>query len=155
MSFTEIEPFVTDNEREHFLSRIDEPNWYQHKSTVSGRQSPLQFKPVTYRGIQAFLMKMDPNTIQEWHTDSVKMQRNTLIIHPLTENYSPFMSENGSSTKPIIADTQSKHAVFNNDQARLNLQIPFPDLYNDVHADKNSVVWKLLNRFYKENNEQR
>ena len=155
MSFIEIEPFVTKAERQSFLFRIDESDWYHHKSTVSGRQSPLQFKPIIYRGVSACLMKMDPNTIQEWHTDSVKMQRNTLILHPLTENYSPFMGKDGSSTKPIIANAQSKHAVFNNENIRLNLQIPFPNAFDDVHADKNSVVWKLLNRFYKENNEQR
>ena len=153
MSFIEIEPFVTEAERQYFLLKIDEPNWYQHKSTVSGRKSPLQFKEIEYRGIKAALMKMDPNTTQDWHTDGIDLKRNTLVLHPLTKNYSPFMSKDGSSTKPIIANTQAKHAVFNNENVRLNLQIPFSAAFDDVHADKNSVVWKLLNRFYKENNE--
>ena len=155
MSFIEIEPFVTEEEKLYFFTKIDEDNWYQHKSTVSGRQSPLQFKEIEYRGVRAGLMMMYPNTTMWWHTDGYNLDRNTIILHPLTNNYSPFLSEDGSSSKPIIANTQARHAVFNNANIRLNLQIQFPDLYNDVHADKNSVVWKLLNRFYKENNEQR
>lgn len=155
MSFIEIEPFVTEEEKLYFFTKIDEDDWYHHKSTVSGRQSPLQFKEIEYRGVRAALMKMDPNTTMWWHTDGISLNRPTVIIHPLTNNYSPFLSEDGFSSKPIIANTQAKHAVFNNENIRLNLQIQFPDLYNDVHADKNSVVWKLLNRFYKENNEQR
>lgn len=153
MSFIEIEPFITDEERKYCLSKIDDYDWYQHKSTVSGSKSPLQFKKIEYRGIEAALMKMDPNTTQGWHTDGINLKRNTVIIHPLTNNYAPFVSEGGSSTNPIIANTQVKHAVFNNENVRLNLQIPFPDAFYDVHSDKNSVLWKLLNRFYRENNE--
>ena len=153
MSFREIDPFVTDAERQHLLSRINDLNWYQHKSTVSGRLSPLQFKRINFRGVEAALMKMDPNTTQDWHTDGINLKRSTLILHPLTDNYSPFMSEQGQSDKPIIANTQTKHAVFNNNVYRLNLQIPFDVDYNDA-IQYNSPVWKLLNKFYKENYEQ-
>lgn len=154
MSFVEIPPFITEKEREYFLSKIDDPDWYQHKSTVSAKQSPLQFKQISFRGIAAALMKMDPNTIQDWHTDGINLKRNTLILHPISDNYSPFTCKSGSTSKPIIANTQEKHAVFNNNNVRLNLQIPFVEEYNDVHSNKNSVVWKLLDRFYEENNEQ-
>jgi len=150
--FKEIDPFVTDEERQYFISRINEPDWYQHKSTVSGRLSPLQFKRINYRGVEAVLMKMDPGTTQDWHTDGVNLKRNTLILHPLTDNYASFTSEQGQSDKPIITNTQAKHAVFNNGSTRLNLQIPFDVDYNHAMQD-NSIVWKLLNRFYKENNE--
>lgn len=150
MSFTEIDSFVTEEERLYFISRIDESDWYQHKSSVSGKKSPLQFKSIEYRGVQALLMKMDPNTTQDWHTDGGE-KRNTLILHPLTNHYAPFVSGAGESSKPIIADTQSKHAVFNNGNVRLNLQIAFPNHYKDVHEDKNSVLWKTLDRFYKGN----
>lgn len=152
MSFTEIESFVTDEERRYFLSRIDESNWYQHKSTVSGRLSPLQIKRVTFRGVDAALLKMDPDTTQDFHTDGVNLKRSTVIIHPLTDNYAPFTSKQGQSSKPIIANTQASHAVFNNNNTRLNLQIAFDVDYNDAIED-NSIVWNLLNRFYKENNE--
>lgn len=159
MSFTEIEPFVTDEERQYLLSRIDEENWFQHKSTVSGLLSPLQLKSIEYRGVSATLLKMDPNTTQDFHTDGVVLKRNTVIIHPLTDNYAPFSIEQISPTqlldqsaKPIIANTQARHAVFNNNNTRLNLQIPFNVDYNDSIQD-NSEVWNLLNRFYKENNE--
>jgi len=152
MSFTEIESFVTDEERQYFLSRIDESDWYQHKSTVSGRLSPLQIKRVTFRGVDAALLKMDPDTTQDFHTDGVNLKRSTVIIHPLTDNYAPFTSEQGQSSKPIIANTQASHAVFNNNNTRLNLQIAFDVDYNDAIED-NSIVWNLLNRFYKENNE--
>lgn len=153
MGFTEIMPFVTEKEREYFLSFLHDDDWYKHKSTVSGRESPLQFKAVKFREIDAYLMKMDPNTTQDWHTDSLKNNRATLILHPLTENYAPFQSLEGATSKPIIADVQSKHAVFNNNNIRMNLQIPFNIPYRDIHSDKNSVVWKLLNRFYKENDD--
>ena len=152
MSFTEIKPFVTEQEKEYFLSRLYEPDWYQHKSTVSGRLSPLQFKRIEYRGVEAALMKMDPYEVQGWHTDGVELKRSTVILHPLTDNYAPFSSMSGSSTTPIIANTQSKHAVFNNDKHRMNLQLAFDVDYNVGILD-NSPIWKLLNRFYKENNE--
>jgi hypothetical protein len=155
VSFTEIDPFVTEEEKQYFFTKIHEDNWYQHKSTHSGKLTPLKFKKVEYRGVVAGLMMMDPNTTMGWHTDGTSLNRNTIILHPLTDNYSPFVCEDGSSSKPIIANTQARHAVFNNGNIRLNLQFEFSDAYNDVHSDKNSVVWKLLNKFYKENNEQR
>ena len=150
MTFTEIKPFVTQQERALFLSRIDEQDWYQHRSTVSGQQSPLQFKRITYRGVDAALMKMDPNTIQNWHTDGVTLKRSTLILHPLTEKYAPYTTKTSQSVCPVIANTQAEHAVFNNNQIRLNLQIPFDVEYNEAMQD-NSIVWNMLNRFYEEN----
>lgn len=94
-------------------------------------------------------MKMDPNTIQDWHTDGVNLKRSTVIIHPLTDNYSPFKSKQGESIQPIIANTQEDHAVFNNNNVRMNLQIPFDVDYNDA-LDYNSVVSKTLREFYGE-----
>jgi len=152
MSFVEIAPFVTEQEKQYFLSRINETDWHQHKSTVSGRLSPLQFKRISYRGVEAALMKMDPNTTQDWHTDGVNLKRSTVILHPLTEDYAPFMSEVGQSSRPIIANTQAKHAVFNNSNSRMNLQIPFDIDYNEAIQD-NSEVRHILNRFYEENYE--
>jgi len=155
VSFTEINPFITEKERLFFISMEDSDDWIQHKSSVSGRLSPLFYKTIEYRGIKSYLLKMHPNAVQDWHTDGVTLKRNTLILHPLTENYAPYRSIDGVSAKPIIADTQVKHSVVNNEYTRMNLQIPFIESYKDVHANKNSVVWKLLNKFYKENNEQR
>jgi len=152
VSFIEIQPFITKQEKQQFLLRMHEPGWYQHKSTVSGRLSPLQFKQIKFRGIDAALMKMDPNTVQDWHTDGINLKRSTLILHPLTDEYAPFTVEDGHSSNPIIANTQAKHAVFNNNNYRLNLQIPF-DLEYYQAIKYNSDVWKLLNSFYKENNE--
>lgn len=149
MSFIEIKPFVTKIEKEHFLSMINETDWYQHKSTVSGRLSPLQFKRIEYRGVEAALMKMDPNTIQDWHTDGIHLKRSTLIIHPLTDDYAPFSSHVGLSDKPIVANTQEPHAVFNNDSIRMNLQIAFDVEYNDA-IDYNSDVSKMLRNFYEQ-----
>ena len=152
MSFTEIKPFLTDEEKQRFLARIDEDEWHQHKSTVSGKLSPLQFKRDKLRGIDVLLMKMDPNAVQDWHTDGVTLKRNTLILHPITDNYAPFQSEQGESTQPIIADTQARHAVFNNESTRLNLQIPFDVDYNDA-IKEDSPVWDVLNKLYKDDNE--
>ena len=151
MSFTVIKSFVTNEERQYLLSKIDEEDWYQHTSS-KGRPSPIQLKPVKYRNVNAVLLKLNPNTTQDFHTDGVNFKRRTVIIHPLTDNYAPFISKQGKSTKPIIANTQVSHAVFNNNTTRLNLQIPFDIDYNDAVQD-NSEVWNLLNRFYKENNE--
>ena len=155
MSFIEIPPFVTEKERLFFISMDDSDDWIQHKSSVSGRLSPLFYKIVYYRGIKSYLLKMYPNAVQDWHTDGVTLKRNTLILHPLTENYAPYRSIDGESTKPIIADTQVKHSVVNNEYTRMNLQIPFVYSYKDVLDDDNNIVWKLLDKFYKENDEQR
>lgn len=149
MNFREIPVFVTQDERAYFLSKITDTDWHQHRSTASGQLSPLQYKRIVYRGIEAGLMKMDANAIQDWHTDGVNLKRSTVIIHPLTDNYSPFKSKQGESVHPIIADTQQDHAVFNNNNVRMNLQIPFDVDYNDA-LDYNSVVSKTLRRFYGE-----
>ena len=93
MSFIEVNPFVTDEEKNFFLSKIDEDDWIQHRNTKSGTLSPLNFKgPFVFRKHEVFLMKMYPNAVQDWHTDGVQFKRSTLILHPLTDNYAPFQS---------------------------------------------------------------
>ena len=150
MSFIEVNPFVTDEEKNFFLSKIDEDDWIQHRNTKSGTLSPLNFKgPFVFRKHEVFLMKMYPNAVQDWHTDGVQFKRSTLILHPLTDNYAPFQSETDQSDKVIIADTQSKHAVFNNKETRLNLQIFFDVDYSEAIKD-NSIVWKTLKSFWNE-----
>ena len=161
--FKEIEPFLTNDEINEYLSMVDADGWHRHKSTQSGRVSPLQFKAVKFRNIvtnffkpddveNAMIMKMDPNEEMWWHTDGVGKRQTTIIhpIHPSTD-YAPFETRDEGkyyqSSKPIIANTLAEHAVFNNDNVRLNLQIPFNIEFEDA-IQEDSIVMKTLKQIY-------
>ena len=88
-------------------------------------------------GRRCGLLKIKPNEIQDWHTD--KVGRNTVLIYPLTDNYAPCQTIDGEVDTPMFLNTQSKHAVYNNDNIRLNFQVPFDEdmdqciqMFNDV-----------------------
>lgn len=161
--FKEIKPFLTDDEINEYLSMLDADDWHRHKSTKSGRESPLQFKAVKFRDIEtnffkpedvenAMIMKMEPNEEMWWHTDGVGKRQTTIIhpIHPSTD-YAPFETRDGDKHykcgNPIIANTLAEHAVFNNDNIRLNLQIPFNITFEEA-IEENSIVMKTLNLIY-------
>ena len=70
-----------------------------------------------------------PNAVQDWHTDGGK--RNTALIYPLTDEYAPCKFQPGETTAPMFLNTQAKHAVFNNNKKRINLNISFEDDIED------------------------
>lgn len=136
-----IDDFITDEERAHLLSQVDGDGFVQHKSTVSGELSPLMFKPVKFRNFsRASIMKMLPNTTQEMHVDGANLKRNTLIIHPLTSNYAPIVTQAGDVHQTAIVNTQEPHAVFNNDNVRVNLQLPFDVDFVDLEKIMGEIV---------------
>lgn len=133
-SFKIINDFLTYEEVRTYLEMIDDPNFVNHRSTITGEPSPLNFLPVEFRGIErVLLMKMEPHAVQDWHTDGKNLGRNCVIIHPLTDNYAHAETEDGIIEGTAILNTQKRHAVFNNESIRMNLQIPlnvnFDQLY--------------------------
>lgn len=84
-SYFKIANFVTTEERECLLSLRESDDFIQHKSTKSGKLSPLNFLPIKFRNFErAWIMKMIPHAEQEMHTDGENLGRNVLIIHPLS-----------------------------------------------------------------------
>lgn len=147
-SYLKIADFVTTEERESLLSLSESDDFIQHRSTKSGKLSPLNFLPVTFRNFdRAWIMKMLPHAEQEMHTDGKNLGRNVLIIHPLTDNYSPIVTQNGNVNTTVIVNTQSYHAVYNNECTRLNLQIPFSYNWKDIQ-DKEHEFWNIVKELY-------
>lgn len=143
-----IDNFVTHEEKNHLLSLVDSEDFIQHKSTKSGKVSPLNFLPIKFRNFErAWIMKMYPRAVQEMHTDGENLGRNVLIIHPLTDNYAPIVTQNGEVTTTAIVNTQEYHAVYNNDNVRVNLQIPFAYNFEDIQ-DKSHEFWNIVKELY-------
>lgn len=147
-SYYEIPNFLTQEERIYFLSLID-TEFINHKSTKTGKASPLNFLPVEFRGIdRVLLMKMLPNVEQSWHTDGANLKRHSVIIHPITDNYAPLCTREGNTTLTAIVNTQVEHAVFNNDYTRLNLQIPIDLPFEELIENKDNDYWKMIEGLY-------
>lgn len=108
--------------------------WIIHRSSKSGKISPLHFVRINYTlyGRHALLMMMKPNTTQDWHTD--KKGRNAVMIYPLMpeNNYAYCEIENDRIDFPALINTQLKHRVINNDNIRLNLQVSFEEDIDEI-----------------------
>lgn len=147
-SYYEIDNFITAAERSYFLSLMDR-KFINHKSTRTGIKSSLNYFPIEFRGInRVSIMKMYPNTEQSWHTDGVNLKRNSLIIHPITDNYAPFSTRHGTTSSTVIVNTQEEHAVFNNEYTRLNLQIPIDLPFEELINNKDNAYWKIIKGLY-------
>ena len=117
--------FLSQAEIEEYLRQSTTGEWYNHKSTVSGKPSALHFLPTTYKSYQRVaLMKMEPHAVQDWHVDGT---RSCVVIHPLSENYARGMTEHGEYEGPVLLDVKRRHAVFNNEYTRICLQIGFDE----------------------------
>ena len=118
-----VPQFLSQSEIEEYLRQSDSQEWYNHKSTVSGRESSLHFLPTTYKSYsRVALMKMEPHAVQDWHVDGT---RSCVVIHPLSENYARGMTDHGEYEGPVLLDVKRRHAVFNNEYTRICLQIGF------------------------------
>ena len=147
-SYILIDDFVSESEKSYLLSLVDSDDFIKHKSTKSAKETSLNFLPITFRNFtRAWIMKMYPNAVQEMHTDGSHLGRNVLLIHPLSENYSPIVTQNGKVTQTAIINTQSYHAVYNNNNLRVNLQIAFPYDFEDI-KDKSHNFWNEIQGLY-------
>lgn len=146
--FIKIEDFVTKDEKDHLLSLTDSDEFITHRSTKTNKVSSLNFLPIKFRNFErAWIMKMYPNAVQEMHTDGKDLGRNVLIIHPLSNNYAPLVTQAGEVTFTAIVNTQEYHAVYNNDNLRVNLQIPFPYSFDEIQ-DRNHEFWNIVKELY-------
>lgn len=133
LTYQRIKEFLSKEQREMFIKKaLKDDEWIVHKSSKSGKISPLHFKktPYIFYERHALFMMMPPNSIQDWHTDM--RGRNCVLIYPLTENYAPCEIGDSRIDFPAIINTQIKHRVINNDCVRINLQIPFEENIEDV-----------------------
>ena len=121
---------------------LKDDEWTVHRSTKSGKPSVLNFYDLnmTFHGRNCYLLMIRPNAVQDWHTDGGK--RNTALIYPLSDNYAPCKFENHETDKPMFLNTQVRHAVHNNDNKRINLNISFEEDIEDCIE-----FYKCLNFF--------
>jgi hypothetical protein len=146
--YIRLKDFVTPEEKSHLLSLAESGEFYVHRSTVSNKISPLNFLSVNFRNFErAWVMKMYPNTKQEMHTDGITLDRNVLIIQPLTDNYAPLITQAGEINFTAVVNTQELHAVYNNNYTRINLQIPFSYTFNEIQ-DKKHEFWNIVEGLY-------
>ena len=107
--------------------QLKDEEWTVHHSTKTGKPSVLNFYNLKrkFYSRNCYLLMIRPNAVQDWHTDGGK--RNTALIYPLTQDYAPCKFEVGETTAPMFLNTQARHAVFNNNNKRINLNISFED----------------------------
>jgi len=135
LNYIKLKDFLSDNQKEKLLKQAHETtDWIVHKSSKSGRLSPLHFTKIDYTlyGRQALLMMMKPNTIQDWHTDM--KGRNAVLIYPLTDDYAPCEVGEDRITFPALINTQVKHRVINNNNIRINFQVPFEESMEEAYG---------------------
>lgn len=130
----ELPEFLSKEVKQELLDigmNLKDEEWTIHKSTRTGKPSVLHFYDLkrTFHGRNCYLVMIRPNAVQDWHTDGGK--RNTALIYPLTEDYAPCKFQPGETTSPMFLNTQSRHAVFNNNNKRINLNISFEDDIED------------------------
>lgn len=134
LTHIKLSEFVTQEERlELLVTAYNTKDWIVHKSSVSGEISALHFIRIQKKFFDrdCLLMMMKPHTIQDWHSD--KPGRDTVCIYPLTDNYAPCeMEPDIFINTPALINTQMRHRVVNNDQMRINLQIPFNESLEEV-----------------------
>lgn len=134
MTHYELDEFLPADVKKQLLQigmNLKDNEWTVHKSTKTGKPSVLNFYDLkmNFYGRNCYLLMIRPNAVQDWHTDGGK--RNTALIYPLSEDYAPCTFENGQTTAPMFLNTQTRHAVFNNDKKRINLNISFEEDIDD------------------------
>lgn len=150
-NYLELPQFMTDAEKQDYLHHVVDGEFIVHKSSQTGKPSVLKFYPlpVQFRHIErSYLLAINPNDVQGWHVDSDKLRRNSVLIHPISDNYAPCSTEDGDSSECIIMNTQARHAVFNNDSTRVNLQIPLDYDYDEFIDDYAHPVWGMILSLY-------
>jgi len=126
----ELPQFLSKETKKELLEigmQLKDEEWTVHHSTKTGKPSVLNFYnlKMKFYGRNCYLLMIRPNAVQDWHTDGGK--RNTALIYPLTQDYAPCKFEVGETTAPMFLNTQARHAVFNNNNKRINLNISFED----------------------------
>ncbi len=125
--YINIPPFLTYNQIAKLYNlSLASPDFKKHNNTISGTESDIYYLNITDGFIQdkvmhASLMKMEPNAIQDWHTD---FTRSTALIYPLSPNYQLGQVESGYYSGPVLLNvSKAKHAVFNNNAVRINFNV--------------------------------
>ena len=134
LSHYELPEFLDTEVKDRLLRigmSLKDEDWTTHKSTKTRKPTVLNFYDLnmTFHGRNCYLLMIRPNAVQEWHTDGGK--RNTALIYPLSEDYAPCSFEHAEISKPMFLNTQVRHAVFNNSNKRINLNISFEDDIED------------------------
>ena len=134
LSHYELPEFLDTEVKDRLLRigmSLKDKDWTTHKSTKTRKPTVLNFYDLnmTFHGRNCYLLMIRPNAVQEWHTDGGK--RNTALIYPLSEDYAPCSFEHAEISKPMFLNTQVRHAVFNNNNKRINLNISFDDDIED------------------------
>lgn len=137
--------------------------YYKHFSTKSKNYTNLQFlfskniNEASNEIVSKFLIKpnkisivkVEPYKIIDWHFDSSKFGRSSVVIFPLLplNNYAPCETENFGKIPFMscyVFNTLSLHRVVNNEHNRFSLQLFFnhtiKELY-DLHL-KNQLIEK-------------
>ena len=134
LSHYELPEFLDTEVKDRLLRigmSLKDEDWTTHKSTKTRKPTVLNSYDLnmTFHGRNCYLLMIRPNAVQEWHTDGGK--RNTALIYPLSEDYAPCSFEHAEISKPMFLNTQVRHAVFNNNNKRINLNISFDDDIED------------------------
>lgn len=133
---------------------LSSDDYYYHRSTKSGNYTHLDFLPRQYdevsnlfitKPVMMSLLKIEPDKLVDWHTDSKDNKRDTVVIFPLTKNYAPCTTEDGDIPYMdcYAFNTQVMHKVQNNSNTRISLQLfydmPIEELCR-IHTVENQLI---------------
>ena len=89
LNYIKLKDFLSDNQKEKLLKQAHETtDWIVHKSSKSGRLSPLHFTKIDYTlyGRQALLMMMKPNTTSPFSSQILSSSRIPIILNPRAQS---------------------------------------------------------------------
>ena len=147
--YIKVPPFLTYNQKTKLYNLgLASAYFEKHYNSESGTESALSFLDLTdddlpKQFMHAALMKMEPNAIQDWHTDGT---RDTVLIYPLSRNYKLGQVESGYYGGPVLLNVKAKHAVFNNDAVRINFQVALHTPIDEVNITE---TIDLIKNWYK------
>lgn len=147
-AFETIKPFLTKQEIDYLLSIDKNKPYHRHIASTTGKPTSTLAQRVDWC-FGSILLRFDPFTYSDWHVDGHN-KRHYVVIHPLSpspENYVAGETEDGKYIGPVLLNTKREHAVFNNEYARVNLQIPF----KSEQKAREFIINKLGSNYHREN----
>lgn len=129
----------------------EDMDYYDHFSTGKKRYTNLQFLFIDnledmcsellddfkIKPHKLSIIRVNPHKVVDWHVDSPKFKRSTVIIFPLQpdKNYAACETEYGiiPYMNCYAFNTNVKHTVVNNDNVRLSLQMFYDIDIEEMH----------------------
>lgn len=132
MNYYELPRFLSEERHNDFLNMAESvKEWTPYQSTVSGNRMGMYYYQtgLKFANRNVALIKLEPHDVMDWHVDG---KRNTALSYPLSGHYAPCSFEDETFSGVMLLNTQSRHAVFNNEHTRYSINISFQEPINEA-----------------------